>query len=69
MHPPSSGSSPSGWSVVSNAKTTDASSARDAPAKIAAMPTSAAMLQVDAGVREDTLAEPAEQQPHPARRS
>src|SRR5438045_7564239 len=43
VHPPGSGSNPSGCSVVSNANTADASSARDAPAKIAAMPTSAAM--------------------------
>ena len=41
--PPSNGSSPAGCCVVSNANTTDASSAREAPAKIAAMPTSAAM--------------------------
>ena len=43
MQPPSSGSRPSGCRVVSNANTTDASSAREAPANIAAMPTSAAM--------------------------
>lgn len=43
VHPPSSGRSPIGWSVVSNAKTTEASSARDAPANIAAIPTSAQM--------------------------
>ena len=33
MHPPSSGKRPIGWRVVSNAKTTEASSAREAPAK------------------------------------
>ena len=41
--PARSGSRPIGWRVVSNAKTTEASSACEAPAKIAAMPTSAAM--------------------------
>ena len=43
LHPPRSGKSPSGWRVVSNANTTDASSARDAPANMAAIPTSAPM--------------------------
>ena len=37
-----------GCRVVSNAKTTEASRAREAPANIAAMPTSAAMREVDA---------------------
>src|SRR6478735_4145556 len=41
--PPSSGNRPSGWRVVSKAKITDANMARDAPAKMAAMPTSAPM--------------------------
>src|SRR3954454_579154 len=40
--PPRSGNRPSGCSVVSNANTTEASIAREAPAKSAAMPTSAA---------------------------
>jgi len=43
VHPPRSGNNPSGCNVVSNAKTADVSIARLAPAKIAAMPTSAAM--------------------------
>ena len=38
--PISIGSSPSGWRVVSKANTTDASRACDAPANIAAIPTS-----------------------------
>ena len=42
MHPPSSGKRPSGCRVVSKAKTIEASTARDAPENIAAMPTSAA---------------------------
>src|SRR5205814_10398341 len=42
VHPPRSGRSPSGWSVVSKANTALASIARLAPAKIAAIPTSAA---------------------------
>src|SRR6218665_432172 len=41
--PPNRGSKPMGWRVVSKANTTEASSAREAPAKMAAMPTSAAM--------------------------
>ncbi|OIQ80356.1 hypothetical protein GALL_379000 [mine drainage metagenome] len=40
--PSSSGSRPGSCQVVSSANTTDMNSARDAPAKIAAMPTSAA---------------------------
>ena len=45
-HPASSGSRPIGCRVVSKAKTIDASSARDAPANIAAMPTSAGDPQI-----------------------
>ena len=41
VQPPSSGRSPIGCNVVSKAKTTEASSARDAPANMAAIPTSA----------------------------
>ena len=44
MHPASSGRSPSGCLVVSNASTTDASKACEAPANIAAIPTSPATL-------------------------
>ena len=43
MQPPSSGKRPSGCNVVSNAKTIDANRAREAPAKMAAMPTKPAM--------------------------
>src|SRR5262245_53856777 len=40
--PPNKGNSPKGCKVVSKAKTADASIAREAPEKIAAIPTSAA---------------------------
>ena len=53
VQPASSGSSPNGWRVISKAKTIAASSACDAPAKIAAMPTSAATLRVDVRRRRD----------------
>src|SRR5437588_11652804 len=43
VQPERSGRSPIGCRVVSKAKTTDASSAREAPANIAAIPTSAQM--------------------------
>src|SRR5687768_10800117 len=42
-HEPNSGNRPMGWRVVSKAKTAEASMAREAPEKIEAMPTSAAM--------------------------
>src|SRR5690348_12694948 len=42
VQPPMSGNIPSGWRVHSNAKIADARRARDAPANIAAIPTSAA---------------------------
>jgi len=42
-HPPKSGKSPKGCIVVSNANTAHANIARDAPANMVAIPTSAAI--------------------------